>query len=337
MYGTSVAPGAAWYKTVSYVGSPQPSSLPMSFERWPDLPLNAWRDTYETLHRWTQIIGKIRLAQTPWVNHSWHVPLYVTARGLTTSLIPHGNGAFQISFDFVSHQLLVETEAGATHVMLLKPKSVADFYHEVMRALHDLRLPVRIYAKPNELPDATPFAEDETHAAYDPDYAHRLWRVLLGSEQVLQKFRARFVGKVSPVHFFWGSFDLALTRFSGRPAPPHPGGIPHLPEWVVRDAYSHEVISCGFWPGGDPHPFPQFYSYAYPEPKGFAAAEVQPAAAFYSQRLREFVLPYDAVRQADQPEAVLLSFLQTTYEAAASLGGWDRMALERKHDPIPSP
>ena len=302
-------------------------------DQWPSLPLHAWEDTFATLHRWTQIVGKIRLAQTPWINHSWHVPLYVTARGLTTSPIPHGARTFEIAFDFLDHRLLIQASDGHVEALPLRPQSVAAFYRELLTKLDELGLHISIHGSPNEVEDATPFAEDHSHGSYDPVYATRFWRVLVQTDRVFQEFRARFIGKCSPVHFFWGSFDLAVTRFSGRPAPPHPGGIPNLPDWIVREAYSHEVSSCGFWPGGGPHPFPLFYSYAYPEPDGFASAAVAPADAFYSTDLREWVLPYEAVREAASPDAALLAFLQTTYEAAAQSGRWDRSALERYDDP----
>lgn len=299
-------------------------------EPWPELPLNAWKDTYETLHRWAQIVGKIRLRQTPWINHSWHVTLYPTARGLTTSAMWHGARTFQIDFDFIDHRLVIRCSDGGATDVALRPRSVADFYRDVMNSLARLGLSVRIHPKPNELEDATPLDQDETHAAYDPEYAARWWRIVAQTSCVFQEFRARFLGKSSPVHFFWGSFDLAVTRFSGRRAPPHPGGMPNLPDWVAREAYSHEVSSFGFWPGGGPTPFPLFYSYAYPEPAGFAAAAVAPAAARYHDGLSEFVLPYDDMRRAPNPDAVLLEFAQSTYAAAADLGGWDRAALERR-------
>ena len=296
---------------------------------WPPLPLAAWRDTCATLHMWTQIVGKIRLTQTTWTNHSWHVTLYVTASGLTTSPIPYGTRTFEIAFDFVAHELRIRTSDGGHGRVPLEPQSVATFYRRLMEVMTALGLPVRIYAKPNEVADAIPFAEDEVHRAYDPDYANRFWRVLVQADRVLKRFRARFTGKCSPVHFFWGAPDLAVTRFSGRPAPRHPGGVPHLPDSVAREAYSHEVSSCGFWPGGGAVPYPAFYSYAYPEPTGFRDAPIKPEAAFYSSELREFVLPYDAVRKSASPDDSLLEFLQTTYDAAADLGGWDRRSLER--------
>ena len=307
-----------------------------TLEAWPPLPLSAWQETQVTLHMWTQIVGKLRLAQTPWVNHSWHVTLYVTSRGLTTSPIPYATRTFEVDFDFIDHQLLIRTSTGATRTIPLRPRSVADFYAAVMTALHELGLDVHIRPRPNEVQEAIPFPEDHVHAAYDADAANRFWRVLVQSDRVLKQFRARFIGKCSPVHFFWGSFDLAVTRFSGRPAPPHPGGVPNFPDWVAREAYSHEVSSCGFWPGGGPMPMPVYYAYAYPEPPGFSAASVAPEGAFYSPEMREFVLPYDTVRTAASPDDALLAFLQTTYEAAANLGGWDRAALERMLPPARS-
>jgi hypothetical protein len=296
---------------------------------WPSLPLEAWKDTFATLHRWTQIVGKIRLVQTPWINHSWHVPLYVTSRGLTTSPIPHGARTFEITLDFVDHALLVQASDGSGEALSLRPQSVAEFHRELLGTLDGLGLGVTIHGSPNELEDATPFAQDRRHASYNADHANRFWRMLVQSSRVFQAFRAPFLGKCSPVHFFWGSFDLAVTRFSGRTAPPHPGGIPNMPDWIAREAYSHEVSSCGFWPGGGPHPYPLFYSYAYPEPAGFASARVEPEGAFYSTELREWVLPYEAVRSAASPDRALLAFLETTYEAAAELGAWDRKSLER--------
>ena len=299
-------------------------------EPWPSLALDDWKETYATLHRWTQVVGKIRLAQTPWINHSWHVTLYVTGRGLTTSPIPYGTRSFQLDFDFVDHRLVIETAAGDGRTIALRPMSVADFYVQVFEALRALDLDVRINTIPNEIPDdATPLDQDRRHAAYDPEYANRCWRVLLQSDRVFTAFRARFLGKCSPVHFFWGSFDLAVTRFSGRRAPRHPGGVPRLPDIVTREAYSHEVSSAGFWPGSGPIPYPAYYSYAYPTPEGFGDARVRPGAAFFSRDLGEFVLPYDSVRSAKDPDAVLLDFLQTTYEAAADRAKWNRAELER--------
>ncbi|MGH7848835.1 MAG: DUF5996 family protein [Thermodesulfobacteriota bacterium] len=298
-------------------------------EAWPSLPLEEWKDTYATLHMWTQVVGKIRFAQTPWVNHSWHVTLYVTSRGLTTSPIPYGERTFELEFDFIDHRLVIETSGGDVRFIELRPRSVADFYSEVMSVLRSLGLDIRIHTLPNEVADPVPFEKDLQHASYDPDYANRFWRILVQTDRVFKEFRARFIGKCSPVHFFWGSFDMAVTRFSGRTAPPHPGGVPHLPDVVAREAYSHEVSSCGFWPGGGPLPYPVFYSYAYPAPEGFKDAPVKPSGAFYSTDLGEFILPYDEVRKAGQPGEMLLDFLQSTYEAAANLAKWDRPALER--------
>ena len=296
---------------------------------WPSLPLDAWNDTYATLHLWTQIVGKVRLALSPWINHSWHVTLYVTARGLSTSPIPYGVRTFQIDFDFIAHQLTVQSSDGGVATLALRPQSVASFYRSLMDEMATLDLRVDIHTLPNEVAEPIRFDRDETHRAYDPDYANRFWRVLVQADRVFKSFRTRFIGKCSPVHFFWGAPDLAVTRFSGRRAPEHPGGVPHLPDWVTREAYSHEVSSCGFWAGGGPVPYAAFYAYAYPEPSGFAQARVRPAAAFYSGDLHEFVLPYDSVREADSPDDALLDFLQATYEAAANLGKWDRATLER--------
>jgi len=296
---------------------------------WPPLPFDAWRDTGATLHLWSQVVGKVRLAQTPWTNHSWHVPLYVTPRGLTTSAIPHGTRSFAIDFDFIAHELRIETSDGEGRVIALGPQSVADFYAAVMTALGALDVPVRIRTMPTEIPDAIPFEQDRVHAAYDRAAAAGFWRALLQVDRMLKVFRARFVGKCSPVHFFWGSFDLAVTRFSGRRAPAHPGGVPHMPDWVAREAYSHEVSSVGFWPGNQAFPEAAFYSYGYPEPKGFRDAIVAPAAARFDAGLGEFVLPYEAVRTSADPDAAVLAFAQSTYEAAATASGWDRAALER--------
>jgi hypothetical protein len=264
------------------------------------------------------------------VNHSWHVTLYVTARGLTTSPVPYGDRTFQIDFDFVDHALSVETDDGRRAGFALAAEPVAAFYRRVMDALRELGMPVTIRRRPNEIAGAVRFDEDQAPRAYDRDDANRFWRALVQSDRVLKAFRARFIGKVSPVHFFWGAPDLAVTRFSGRVAPPHPGGIPNLPDAITREAYSHEVSSCGFWPGGGPIPYAAFYAYAYPEPTGFAGARVAPDAAFYSGDLREFILPYDVIREAASPDDTLLDFLQTTYDAAADLGRWDRAALERR-------
>ncbi|MEM8575604.1 MAG: DUF5996 family protein [Pseudomonadota bacterium] len=297
-------------------------------ETWPDLPYAAWRDTVSTLHLWTQIAGKIRLVQTPWLNHSWHCALYVTPRGLTTSEIPYGNRSFELNFDFIRHVLIISSDDGATKEIELRPRSVADFYAAVMAALTELGLPVRIHQVPNEIPDAVRFSEDETHASYNPDYAERHWRALVQIDRVFKLFRTGFLGKSSPVHFFWGSFDMAVTRFSGRTAPLHPGGVPNLPDAVAQEAYSHEVSSAGFWPGSAGVEYAAFYAYAYPEPEGYAKAPVKPAEAFYDDTLKEFVLPYEAVRIAADPDQALLDFLITTYEAAANGAKWDRAALD---------
>jgi Family of unknown function (DUF5996) len=298
-------------------------------EAWPPLPLEGWRDTYAALHLWTQIVGKIRLAQSPWMNHGWQVTLYVTARGLGTSPIPHGSRTFELDFDFLESALFVRASDGGIGRVALEGQSVASFYRRLMAEMQRLGLPVKINKRPNEVADPVPFDEDERPRSYDADAARRFWRVLVQADRVFRIFRGRFLGKASPVHFFWGAPDLAVTRFSGRLAPPHPGGIPNLPDTVTRDAYSHEVSSCGFWPGGGPVAYPAFYSYAYPEPAGFATVAVRPAAAFYSGDLKEFLLPYDAVRESKAPDDTLLEFLQSTYEAAADRAGWDRKALER--------
>lgn len=296
---------------------------------WPELNYADWRATLETLHMWTQIVGKCRLVQSPWVNHSWHVPLYVTPRGLTTTAVPYGQRTFQIDFDFVAHALVIQSSDGRTTSLALAPRTVADFYRELIDALAQLGFRLTINTTPNEVVDPIPFDQDRVHATYDAAQATRFWQALVHADRVMKAFRAGFVGKCSPVHFFWGSFDLAVTRFSGRRAPEHPGGVPNLPDWVVREAYSHEVSSCGFWPGSAQMPQAIFYSYAYPEPSGFRTAPVRPDAATFSGELGEFVLPYDAVRQAASPDATLLEFLESTYEAAATLGQWDRGELER--------
>jgi hypothetical protein len=289
-------------------------------QHWPSLPYLSWRDTYETLHRWLQIVGKIRMVQSPWLNHQWHVTLYVTARGLSTLAIPYGTRSFQVELDFIDHRVYIASSDGRRGELALKPQSVATFYAEMMERLRAMDMDIRIYRRPNEVADAMAFDEDETHRSYDAQYANRFWRVLVQADRVFKVFRARFNGKSSPVHFFWGGCDLAVTRFSGRRAPEHPGGIPHIPDRLVREAYSHECSSCGFWPGGENVPYPMFYSYAYPAPPGFAQAAVRPAAARYSAELGEFVLPYDAVRESASPDETLLQFTQSTYEAAANLG-----------------
>src|SRR5271154_1772285 len=294
-------------------------------DRWPELPLAAWQDTYDTLHMWAQIVGHIRMALTPLVNHWWNVPLYVTARGLTTSPIPYRGRVFEIQFDFIAHKLSIETSDGAVRSMDLVPRTVADFYAEIMRHLRSLEIEVKIHGAPDEVANPIPFAEDQVHKSYDPEYGHRFWRILVSVDTVFKAFRARFTGKCSPVHFFWGSFDLAVTRFSGRPAPPRP-------DRMSREAYSHEVSSAGFWPGGGEIQGPAFYSYTIPEPEGFKTYAVAPKSAFFHPGLGEFLLMYDDVRMSADPEAVLMEFLQSTYEAGANLAHWDRASLER--DPI---
>lgn len=297
---------------------------------WPALPYADWRGTTATVHRWTQLVGKVRLAHAPWVNHSWHVPLYVTARGLSTSLMPDGDRGVEITFDFVDHRLRIEATDGTRRSFALRPMTVAAFHDRLMGALAEVGVEPDVWPMPVEIPDpVTPFPDDTAHAAYDRDAVERFWQILVSVQRVLTRFRSGFIGKVSPVHFFWGAFDLAVTRFSGREAPAHPGGAPYLADWVMQEAYSHEVSSAGFWPGegvGEP----MFYSYAYPEPEGYRDAPVEPAAAHYHSDLGEFVLPYEAVRTVDDPDAALLAFLETTYAAAADLGDWDRAALERE-------
>jgi len=297
-------------------------------DQWPALPLEKWKDTYATLHMWCQIIGKIRLVQTPLINHWWNTTLYATPRGLTTSAMPYGTRTFQIDFDFLDHQLRIETSHGEKRSLALRPQSVADFYRETMEALRSLDMAVNVWTTPVEVEDRTPFEQDRRHCAYDPEYANRCWRIVMQATRVLTEFRSRFLGQVSPVHFFWGAFDLAVTRFSGRSAPTHPGA-PNLARFVAQEAYSHEVSSCGFWPGGGPVDRPVFYAYAYPEPEGFKDYRIEPPEAFYHADMKEFLLPYDVVRTAKHPDRVLLAFVQTTYEAAANLGKWDRASLER--------
>jgi hypothetical protein len=294
---------------------------------WPDLPYPAWRDTVATLHLWTQIVGKVRLALTPWLNHGWQVALYVTARGLGTSPIPIGHDILEIEFDFIAHRLAVRTSRGDERMLPLEPQTVAEFHRRVMELLHGIGVAVGINEMPNEIPNPVRFSEDRVHAAYDAAAAHRFWRVLVQADRVFKLFRSGFLGKASPVHFFWGSFELAVTRFSGRPAPRHPGGVPGLPDAVTREAYSHEVSSAGFWPGNEAFPHAAFYAYAYPEPAGFRDRPVPPGASF-DGTLGEFILPYDALRAAAAPDALLLDFLSSTYVAAADAGHWDRAALE---------
>jgi hypothetical protein len=296
-------------------------------EGWPRLDYPGWRDTAATLQLWTQIVGKMRLALTPWLNHGWQVPLYVSARGLVTSIIPAGAQAIDMEFDFIDHRLACRSSHGSIEAIALRPKSVAQFYDEVMAAMAALGVDVTIHVVPNEVADPLPFPQDHVHASYDPDAARRFWHALVQADRVFKLFRSGFLGKASPVHLFWGSFDLAVTRFSGREAPPHPGGVPGLPDRVTREAYSHEVSSAGFWPGSDAYPHAAFYSYAYPEPPGFRTRPM-PSGATFEETLGEFILRYDAVRDASDPEALLLDFLQASYEAAADCGRWDRSALE---------
>jgi hypothetical protein len=293
-------------------------------DRWPSLPLAAWRDTCETLHMWTQVVGKVKLALAPRLNHWWQVALYVSPRGLTTSSIPYGGGLFEITFDFVEHRLVIVTTDGARVTLPLRPQTVADFYHEVMDALHSIGVPVKIWAMPVEVERPIPFETDDLHRSYDREYAQRFWHVLAAAHRVLEEFRSTFIGKSSPVHFFWGSFDLAVTRFSGRRAPERQGA-----DAITREAYSHEVSSAGFWPGGGPIADAAFYAYSAPEPPGMKTARIRPASAFYSAELSEFLLMYEDVRTAASPEAAVQEFLQSTYEAGATLGNWNRAELER--------
>ncbi len=300
------------------------AQAPDRSESWPVLHLSDWADTCATLHMWSQIVGKVRLALSPRTNHWWEVPLYVTARGLTTSPIPYDGGVFEAEFDFTDHQLTLATCNNDVAIIPLSPRSVADFYAEFRRALNELGIAVKIWPMPVEVPNPIRFDEDRTHASYDPEYAHRFWRILVSVDSVFKEFRARFLGKVSPVHFFWGSFDLAVTRFSGKRAPDRPGA-----DSITREAYSHEVISVGFWPGGGAVSDTAFYAYAAPEPSGYGQRAVRPAKAFYDEQMHEFFLPYEEVRAAASPRDALLDFCQSTYESAADLAGWDRANLER--------
>lgn len=300
-------------------------------DAWPPLPLADWQDTRDTLQRWFQIVGKTRLALAPMQNHWWQVVLHPSVRGLTTTPMPAGDRSLEVEFDFLDHRLTARTSDGAIRALELAPMAVADFYTRYRALLRDLGVQVRMWPQPSEMPDTLRFPEDRQHASYDPDAARRCWHILLQSHRVLSAFRGRFLGKCSPVHFWWGGFDLACTRFSGRPAPPHPGGIPNLADRVTREAYSHECISVGWWPGGGGAPIlePAYYAYAYPEPAGCPEATIRPGAARYDLALREWILPYDAVRTAADPDAALLEFAHSTYDAAATLAGWDRAALER--------
>ncbi len=305
-------------------GSSQNTTQKAIIEPWPALPLESWQDTYATLHMWTQIVGKIRKTLTPVVNHWWNVTLYVTPRGLTTSAIPYGTRVFDMEFDFLDHQLVIRTSEGLTRSVQLRQRSVADFYREVLRELHSLSIEVKIHATPDEVSDPIPFDEDNIHASYDPEFVTRFWRILVSVDEVFQEFRSGFIGKCSPVHFFWGSFDLAVSRFSGRRAPTRPGADP-----ITREAYSHEVISAGFWPGGGEVKGPAFYSYTAPAPLDLDKQPVGPTGAFYHRTLSEFILMYDDIRRLEDPKAAILEFLQATYEAGANLAKWDRSALER--------
>lgn len=295
---------------------------------WPVLAFENWKDTLATVHLWTQIVGKIRLKQMPWLNHSWHVTLYVSANGLTTGSIPYKDGVFQIDFDFIHHAVHIITSASGVARVQLYPRSVADFYRELFDKLESVNVDAYIYAAPNEVDPAIPFAEDETHKSYDAEQMHNFYLALVKIHNVFTKFRASFTGKCSPVHFFWGAFDMAVTRFSGRPAPLHPGGAPNMPNAVMQEAYSHEVSSCGFWPGSEQFPHPVFYSYCYPTPPDFSKQSVKPNEAFFSGEMGEFMLLYEVVQRSDNPEDTLMQFLQTTYEAAANTGHWDRKSLE---------
>lgn len=298
---------------------------------WPALPLEPWAETYATLHMWTQIVGKIRLRYSAPINHGWHSTFYLTARGVTTSPIPLGSRTFQLDFDFIDHVLVVSVSDGKSGRLRLGPQTVAAFYAKLLEMLKTVGISISIHGSPNEVMDPIPFARDEVHRAYDAVAVTKFWRVLVQSDRVFKQFRSRFIGKCSPVHLFWGALDLAVTRFSGRRAPEHPGGVPNLPDRVTREAYSHEVSSSGFWAGsvGGPVAYPAYYAYAYPEPDGYGKVKARPDEAFYSPELREFILPYDAVRTAADPDARLLDFLQSTYEAAANLAKWDRAALEQ--------
>lgn len=305
---------------------PDPGHERPELSGWPDLTLSEWENTRDTLQLWTQVVGKVRLGLEPMINHWWQVPLYVSARGLTTSLMHQEGRGLEIEFDFIDHHLNIRTSDGEVRPVVLEPRSVADFYGATMDALGDLGIEVTMLARPVEMADVIPFAEDEVHRSYDAVAVRRFWLALVQAHRVMTQFRSRFIGKVSPVHFFWGAADLAVSRFSGRPAPRHPGGVPNCADWVQELAYSHELSSCGFWPGGSAEG--SFYSYAYPQPEGFPDWPVAPDAAYFDTALGEFILPYAAVRTADDPEADLLAFFQSTYEGAAELTHWDRAALE---------
>lgn len=311
-------------------GMPRVAPAAHAREAWPELPLDAWRDTYATLHMWMQIVGKTRLALAPMVNHWWQVALYVTTRGITTSPMPYDAGEVQADFDFIDHTLTLRISSGDSRSLWLAPRTVADFYTEYMEALRALGVRAPIWPHPVEITDPIPFAQDTTHASYDPGMAHRFWLALVQADRVLKAFRGRFIGKCSPVHFWWGSFDLSCTRFNGLRAPVHPGGVPHLADRVTREAYSHQCISAGWWPGsvGGPVAEPAFYAYAYPEPAGCPTAPIRPHGARYDPALREWIYPYDLARASESPDGAVLDFFQSTYEAAATLGGWERRNLE---------
>lgn len=314
-----------------------PVSALAMIKSWPDIPFEPWKPSCTTLHLWTQIVGKYRLARTPWINHSWHATFYVTSRGLTTSLIPAGALSVQFDFDFIDHELIGSVTDGSRASMLLEPMTVAEFHRRFLALTDELGVQTKIDGTPNEIPDPIPFNEDTSHASYQKEAVNRFWRALVQIDRVLKEFRSGFLGKVSPVHLFWGSFDLAVTRFSGRTAPLHPGGIPALPDAVTREAYSHEVSSAGFWPGGGPVEYPAFYSYAYPAPEGFSTQPVAPKEAFFDEKAGEFILPYSVVREAFDPERTLLSFLESTYDAAAQLANWDRASLDYPRGLIGAP
>ncbi|GJM29402.1 MAG: hypothetical protein DHS20C17_20370 [Cyclobacteriaceae bacterium] len=299
---------------------------------WPEIPYHEISATCSTLHLVSQIIGKIRLVQTPWTNHSWHVPLYLTSNGLTTSPIPHSQAIFEINLNFINHHISIEKITGESRIIPLKSQSISEYYQQIMQGLDDLEIPVSIYTTPSEIPDTIPFEKDQQSREYQAVWANKFWSALIQIDSVFKDFRSGFIGKCSPVHFFWGSFDLAVTRFSGREAPAHPGGIPNFPDWVAREAYSHEVSSGGFWPGGSGVEYPLFYSYAYPAPNGFKDAQVLTPGAYYSDQLGEFVLPYEKVLDSDSPYQTLFSFLQETYNIAATTGNWDRGKLEKNFD-----
>jgi hypothetical protein len=309
----------------SNMNSRQNTSEREKAELWPALPYEAWRDTCQTLHMWTQIVGKVRMELSPFLNHWWHVTLYVTPRGLTTSAIPFHGGTFEVAFDFLEHNLFMRTSEGTTKVLPLIPRSVASFYRQFIDCLHALGIQVTINTLPSEVQNPIRCDVDEAHTSYDPLYAQRFWRILTQTATVMERYRSPFVGKSSPVHFFWGSFDLAVTLFSGRRAPERPGA-----DRMTREAMSHEEISCGFWPGNDGFPTPVFYAYTSPEPPGLSTATIRPQEVFYSGELGEFLLLYEDVRNAPSPEQALLAFFQSTYEAGATLGKWDRESLERR-------